>query len=390
MGSLVLPRKEKDLRVQCNISVMAEENQSANFLAAHPEEAGANGKLKVCVGGGAGFIGSHIAKRLKEEGCYVVAADWNENEFMAAEEFCDEFHKLDLRLLENCLKVTEGCQHVYNLAADMGGMGFIVSNQSVLLYNNTMISFNMLEAARQQGAKRYFYSSTACVYNEALQTDPSNPGLKEDMAWPARPQDTYGLEKLYAEEMAIAYAKDFPVKTRVARYHNVYGPNGTWKGGREKVPAAFCRKACVSTEEFEVWGDGKQTRSFMFIEDCVYGSIKIMLSDCDEPLNLGTDEMVDMNEFAEIAMSFENKKLPIKHIPGPMGVRGRNSDNTMIKDRLGWAPSIAIRDGLKKTHAWIKAQIEKEASKGGDTKAFASSEVVVQVTDTLDDLNKGK
>lgn len=366
------------------------ENQSANFLTAHPEEAGADGKLKVCVGGGAGFIGSHIAKRLKEEGCYVIAADWNDNEFMAPEEFCDEFHKVDLRLLENCLKVTEGCQHVYNLAADMGGMGFIVSNQSVLLYNNTMISFNMLEAARQQQAKRYFYSSTACVYNEALQTDPSNPGLKEDMAWPARPQDTYGLEKLYAEEMSIAYAKDFPVKTRIARYHNVYGPNGTWKGGREKVPAAFCRKACVSTEEFEVWGDGKQTRSFMFIEDCVYGSIKIMLSDCEEPLNLGTDEMVDMNEFADIAMSFEGKKLPIKHIPGPMGVRGRNSDNTMIKDRLGWAPSIAIRDGLKKTHAWIKAQIEKEEAKGGDTKSFAISEVVVQVTDTLDGLNKGK
>ena len=308
---------------------------------------------------------------------------------MKPEEFCDEFYKVDLRILENCLKVTEGCQHVYNLAADMGGMGFIVSNQSVLLYNNTMISFNMLEAARQRGAKRYFYSSTACVYNEALQTDPENPGLKEDMAWPARPQDTYGLEKLYAEEMAIAYAKDFPVKTRVARYHNVYGPNGTWKGGRRRYQLPFVVKH-VFTEEFEVWGDGKQTRSFMFIEDCVYGSIKIMLSDCAEPLNLGTDEMVDMNEFAEIAMSFENKKLPIKHIPGPMGVRGRNSDNTMIKDRLGWAPSISIRDGLKKTHAWIKAQIEKEAAKGGDTKAFASSEVVVQVTDTLDDLNKAK
>ena len=366
------------------------ENQSKDFLAKHPEEAGADGKLKVCVGGGAGFIGSHIAKRLKEEGCYVVACDWNENEFMKTDEFCDEFYKVDLRILENCLKVTDGCQHVYNLAADMGGMGFIVSNQSVLLYNNTMISFNMLEAARQTGAKRYFYSSTACVYNEALQTDPSNPGLKEDMAWPARPQDTYGLEKLYAEEMSIAYAKDFPVKTRIARYHNVYGPNGTWKGGREKVPAAFCRKACVSTEEFEVWGDGKQTRSFMFIEDCVYGSIKIMLSDCEVPLNLGTDEMVDMNEFAEIAMSFEKKKLPIKHIPGPEGVRGRNSDNTMIKEKLGWAPSITIRDGLSKTHAWIKSQIEKEAAKGGDTKSFASSEVVVQVTDTLDGLNKGK
>jgi len=306
---------------------------------------------------------------------------------MKPEEFCNEFHKLDLRILDNCLKFTAGCQHVYNLAADMGGMGFIVSNQSVLLYNNTMISFNMLEAARQNAAKRYFYSSTACVYNEALQMDPENPGLREDMAWPARPQDTYGLEKLYAEEMCIAYAKDFPIKTRMARYHNVYGPRGTWKGGREKVPAAFCRKAVVSTTEFEVWGDGKQTRSFMFIDDCVEGSIRIMLSDCEVPLNLGTDEMIDMNDFAKLAMSFEGKDLPIKHIPGPEGVRGRNSDNTMIKEKLGWAPSILIKDGLKKTCSWIKGEIAAEGG-GAGAAAYATSEVVVQVTETLDALKK--
>jgi GDP-D-mannose 3',5'-epimerase len=293
-------------------------------------------------------------------------------------------------------------------------MGFIVSNQSVLLYNNTMISFNMLEAARQNGAKRYFYSSTACVYNEALQTDPDNPGLREDMAWPARPQDTYGklsicdkisifahkslrlffffyagLEKLYAEEMSIAYAKDFPIKTRMARYHNVYGPRGTWKGGREKVPAAFCRKAIVSTSEFEVWGDGLQTRSFMFIDDCVQGSITIMLSDCAEPLNLGTDEMINMNDFAKLVMSFEGKSLPIKNIPGPEGVRGRNSDNTLIKAKLGWAPSISIKDGVKITCAWIKSQIEAEKA-AGTLGNYASSEVVVQVTDTLDSIGKAK
>lgn len=363
-----------------------------------------------------------------------MCADWKDNEFMEPAEFCDEFLKLDLRILENCLIATKGCQHVYNLAADMGGMGFIVSNQSVLLYNNTMISFNMLEAARQNSAKRYFYSSTACVYNEALQTDPANPGLREDMAWPARPQDTYGLEKLYgerdtplnsvydvirarnhcfvrecnwsaklfsvvspfflfdvtccaAEEMALAYMKDFPVQCRVARYHNVYGPRGTWKGGREKVPAAFCRKAVCSETEFEVWGDGKQTRSFMFIDDCVEGSIRIMLSDCKEPLNLGTDEMVDMNEFARIAMSFAGKDLPIKNIPGPEGVRGRNSDNTMIKDRLGWAPSIPIRTGLKVTYDWIDSQVQAEKSAGGNAAQYSSSEVVQQVTDTLDSLN---
>lgn len=308
---------------------------------------------------------------------------------MQPSEFCDEFHKVDLRLLDECIKVTHGCQHVYNLAADMGGMGFIVSNQSVLLYNNTMISFNMLEAARQNNVKRYFYSSTACVYNEALQMDPENTGLREDMAWPARPQDTYGLEKLYAEEMHIAYAKDFPIKTRIARYHNVYGPRGTWKGGREKVPAAFCRKAIASATEFEVWGDGLQTRSFMFIEDCVEGSIRIMLSDVEEPLNLGTDEMVNMNDFAYLAMSFDGRKLPLKHIPGPMGVRGRNSDNTLIKKKLGWAPSISIKDGLKVTHAWIKKQIENETSAGA-TANYSSSEVVAQVTDTLDNLQGKK
>ena len=318
-----------------------------------------------------------------------MCADWKENEFMKVDEFCHEFHKVDLRILDHCLKVTAGCQHVYNLAADMGGMGFIVSNQSVLLYNNTMISFNMLEAARQNAVKRYFYSSTACVYNEALQMDPSNPGLREDMAWPARPQDTYGLEKLYAEEMAIAYAKDFPIKTRIARYHNVYGPRGTWKGGREKVPAAFCRKAAVSTTEFEVWGDGLQTRSFMFIDDCVEGSIRIMLSDCHEPLNLGTDEMIDMNDFAKLCMSFANKSLPIKNIPGPMGVRGRNSDNTMIKAKLGWAPSISIKTGVHTTYLWIKSQIDAELASGsGSASGYASSEVVVQVTDTLDSLKK--
>jgi len=357
------------------------------FLAEHPEEL-VDGKLKVCIGGGSGFIGSHIAKQLMAEGCYVICADWKDNEFMEPVEFCNEFHKLDLRILENCLKVTDGCQHVYNLAADMGGMGFIVSNQAVLLYNNTMISFNMLEAARQNHAKRYFYSSTACVYNEALQMDPENPGLTEDMAWPARPQDTYGLEKLYAEEMCLAYAKDFPIKTRMARYHNVYGPRGTWKGGREKVPAAFCRKAVVSTQEFEVWGDGKQTRSFMYIDDCVEVSIRILLSDCAVPLNLGTDEMVDMNQFAHLAMSFSGKNLPIKHIPGPEGVRGRNSDNTMIKAKLGWAPSITLHDGILATHTWIKEQVEAEVAAGHSTASLASSEVVVQVTDTLDDLRK--
>lgn len=339
---------------------------------------------RVCIGGGAGFIGSHLAKRLMSEGWHVVCADWKENEFMAKEEFCNEFMHVDLRKLENCIAATRGCEQVFNLAADMGGMGFIESNQSVLMYNNTMISFNMLEASRMNNVKRYFYSSTACVYNEDKQLDPSNPGLKEADAWPAKPQDTYGLEKLYAEEMCLAYARDFPIETRVARYHNVYGPHGTWKGGREKAPAAFCRKAITSTVEFEMWGDGEQTRSFMFIDDCVEGTLRIMNGDFTKPLNLGTEEMVSMNQFAALAMSFESKELPIKHIPGPQGVRGRNSDNTLIKEALGWCPSICIKDGLRTTCAWIKTQVEADAASGVDVAALSQSKVVVQTLDSLE------
>ncbi len=340
---------------------------------------------KVCIGGGAGFIGSHIAKRLKEAGYYIVAVDWKKNEFMEDDEFCHEFIHDDLRKLEVACKACVGCTLVFNLAADMGGMGFIVSNESVLAFNNTALSMNMLEAARRAGAERFFYSSSACVYNEAKQEDTNNPGLIESDAWPARPQDMYGLEKLYAEEMAMAYGRDFGIKIRIARFHNIYGPRGTWKGGREKAPAAFCRKALTSTEHFEMWGDGKQTRSFTFIDDCVEGVLRLTFSDCDQPLNLGTTEMVDMIEFANTAMSFENKNLPIKHIDGPMGVRGRNSNNKLILEKLGWEPSIKIKDGLRKTYFWIKEQIEKE---GGDATQYSHSEIVQQVDDTLMQLGK--
>jgi len=252
-----------------------------------------------------------------------------------------------------------------------------------------MISFNVLEAARVNGSKRYFYSSTACVYNEDRQLGTDNPGLKEEYAWPAKPQDTYGLEKLFAEQMAITYEKDFGVHSRMARYHNVYGPSGTWKGGREKAPSAMCRKAIASTKEMEMWGDGLQTRSFTFIHDCVEGTIQIMMSDCNEPLNLGTEEMVSMNQFADLALSFEQKTVPIKHIAGPQGVRGRNSDNTMIKARLGWEPPTRLADGLKLTYFWIKEQIDKEAAQGIDTSVYASSKVVVQDTAVLDGVLKG-
>jgi len=344
---------------------------------------------KVCVGGGAGFIGSHIARRLKNAGYKVTVVDWKENEFMAKDEFCDEFILGDLRKLDVAVKACEGSLQVYNLAADMGGMGFIVSNESVLAFNNTAISMNMLEAARRHKVRDFFYSSSACVYNEAKQEDPKNPGLIESDAWPARPQDMYGLEKLYAEEMALAYGRDFDINIRIARFHNIYGPRGTWKGGREKAPAAFCRKALTSTKEFEMWGDGLQTRSFTYIDDCVEGVLRLTFSNCKVPINLGSTEMVDMIEFANIALSFEDKNLPIKHIDGPMGVRGRNSNSVLILKELGWEPTIKISDGLRKTYFWIKGEIENEQKQGNKMDDYSKSEIVQQVDDSLLQLGTG-
>jgi len=345
---------------------------------------------RVCVGGGAGFIGSHIARRLKAAGYHVTVVDWKKNEFMEEKEFCDVFLHEDLRKLEVAARACKGCQQVYNLAADMGGMGFIVSNESVLSFNNTAISMNMLEAARRAGARDFFYASSACVYNEAKQEDVSNPGLVEADAWPARPQDMYGLEKLYSEEMALAYGRDFEMNVRLARFHNIYGPRGTWRGGREKVPAAFCRKAITSTEEFEMWGDGLQTRSFTYIDDCVEGVLRLMFSDCDVPINLGSTEMVDMIAFAKIAMSFEKKELKIKHIDGPMGVRGRNSNSKLILEKLEWEPTITIAEGLKKTYFWIKDEIEKVRKEGSEAVDFSTSEIVKQVDDSLMQLGEAE
>jgi len=247
------------------------------------------------------------------------------------------------------------------------------------MYNNTMISFNMMEAARNASIKRFFYASSACIYPEFRQlgTEIEGGGLKESDAWPAQPQDAYGLEKLASEELAIHYGKDFGIETRVARFHNIYGPYGTWKGGREKAPAAFCRKLLCAAEEVEMWGDGKQTRSFTFIDDCVEGVLRLMKSDVKEPVNLGSSEMVSMNGMMEMCMNFDGKRLPIKHIPGPEGVRGRNSDNQLILEKLGWEPTIKLNDGLKITYFWIKSQLEAEAKeKGVDLATYATSTVV--------------
>jgi GDP-D-mannose 3',5'-epimerase len=352
------------------------------------DTASATDKPRCLVTGAGGFIGSHLAKRLKNEGHFVVGADWKRNEYFEESEFCNEFHLVDLRDINNCNKASKGCKWIFNLAADMGGMGFIQSNHSRIMYNSTMVSMNMLEAARIAGCERFFYASSACVYPEHIQ-DTENmggrTGLKESDAWPAAPQDGYGLEKLYAEEAGKYYAKDFGIAVRVARFHNIYGPQGTWKGGREKAPAAFCRKVLASADEFEMWGDGKQTRSFCFVDDCVEGICRLMVSDVEEPLNVGSDQMVSMNEMAEMIMGFEDRKLAIKHIPGPEGVRGRNSDNDMINEKLGWAPPQNLEEGLRKTYFWIKEEMAKDEAAGIDKSAYSSSKVVAQEMVDMDD-----
>jgi len=339
-------------------------------------------KPSVLVTGGGGFIGSHLARRLKNEGHHVTVADWKKNEYFDESEFCDKFVLGDLRELKNCVVASEGCQWIFNLAADMGGMGFIQSNHSRIMYNSTMVSMNMLEAGRINSCERFFYSSSACVYPEHIQ-DTANmggrTGLREADAWPAAPQDGYGLEKLYAEECGKYYAKDFGFAVRIARFHNIYGPFGTWKGGREKAPAAFCRKVLASEQEFEMWGDGEQTRSFCLVDDCVEGIIRLMKSDIEEPLNVGSDEMVSMNQMAEMIMKFDGKEMPIKHISGPEGVRGRNSDNDMITEKLGWAPPRNLEEGLRKTYFWIKEQMAKDEAAGISKSTYSSSTVVAQV-----------
>eukprot|EP01083_Nonionella_stella_P204522 745527_1 len=347
---------------------------------------------RICIGGGAGFIGSHLAIRLRSQGYFVIVADRKINEFMKENEYCDKFYLLDLRSLSNCIEVTKNCDEVYNLAADMGGMGFIQSNESVLMFNNTMISSNMLEASRRNGVKKYFYSSSACCYNEKKQLDINNPGLKEHDAWPAWPQDTYGLEKLYAEEMVMIYGRDFNITTRIGRFHNIYGPYGTWRGGREKAPAAFCRKAAVAEKGsiIEIWGDGKQTRSFCYIDDCVEGIIQLMNSDYDKPLNIGSDQMVSINYLANLALSFDNKNdIKITHIDGPEGVRGRNSDNSLIKKVLNWAPQITLEQGLNQTYIWIKKQCDIiiKNSKDGSRIDLQKSNIIKQNESELNDFN---
>jgi len=318
---------------------------------------------KVLVTGAGGFIGHHLVKRLKADGYWVRGVDIKEPEF--APTHADDFRLLDLRRWENCLEATAGIEEVYALAADMGGMGFISCNHAQILHNNSLISIHTLDAARENGVKRYLYTSSACIYPEHLQTKAEVTPLKESDAYPAEPQDAYGWEKLLTERLCEHYREDHGIETRTVRFHNIYGPLGTWDGGREKAPAAMCRKVAEVADggSIEVWGDGEQTRSFCYIDDCIEGIVRLMRSDFHEPLNLGSDEMVSINQLVDIVSEAAGKKVGIEHIDGPMGVRGRNSDNSLCRKVLGWEPPTTLARGLKPTYDWIAKQVQNSELK---------------------------
>jgi nucleoside-diphosphate-sugar epimerase len=313
----------------------------------------------VLVTGAGGFIGHHLVKDLVQRGYWVRGVDVKTPEYEPSAGH--EFGVLDLRRWSDALLATEGIEDVYGLAADMGGMGFISSNHAQILHNNSLINLHTLEAARVNRARRYLYTSSACVYPEYRQSDANVTPLREEDAYPAQPQDAYGWEKLMTERLCTHYREDYGLDTRIVRFHNIFGPLGTWDGGREKAPAAMCRKVAIAklsaNHEVEIWGDGEQTRSFCYIDDCIEGLRRLMDSGYHEPLNLGQDRMVTINQLADIVAEIAGIKIIKKHILGPQGVRGRNSDNARLREVLNWEPRVSLEDGLARTYAWIEQRV---------------------------------
>jgi GDP-D-mannose 3', 5'-epimerase len=342
---------------------------------------------RVLVCGAGGFIGGHLVKRLKQEGHWVRAVDIKPHDFAAPP--ADEFILADLREQSAAREVVQGVDEVYQLAADMGGAGYIFSGEhdADVMHNSATINLNILEYGTKAGAKKFFYSSSACMYPEHNQMDPDNPKCSEDSAYPANPDSEYGWEKLFSERLYMAYMRNYGVQVRVARFHNIFGPEGTWRGGKEKAPAAMCRKVAEAAagSEIEIWGDGRQTRSFLYIDECVEGVRRLMDSDFTGPVNIGSEEMVSINRLAEIVMEVAGKPLPVRHIQGPLGVRGRNSDNRLIQDQLGWKPSRSLREGIASTYAWIAQQsaASMPASLGALAEAVEREGKGAQVTELV-------
>lgn len=321
---------------------------------------------KALVLGAGGFIGSHLVKRLKNEGFWVRGVDLKYPEF--DETYADDFVIADLRDPTTCRAIIDTkFDEIYQLAADMGGAGYIFTgeNDADIMHNSATINLNILDACRRRNCKRIFYSSSACIYPAYNQMDPNNPECSEDSAYPAAPDSEYGWEKLFSERLYLSYHRNYGIETRVARYHNIFGPQGTWQGGKEKAPAALCRKVAEAEDgsSIEVWGDGEQTRSFLFIDECLEGTLRLARSNWTGPVNIGSDEMVTINELAELIIEISGKRITLEHIPGPLGVRGRNSDNALISKRLDWKPSNPLRKGLHVTYLWIQDQLNNHVGR---------------------------
>jgi nucleoside-diphosphate-sugar epimerase len=315
--------------------------------------------------GAGGFIGGHLVKRLKKEGFWVRGVDLKFHEY--AETHADDFAVGDLREQTFCRSVIDrGFDEVYQLAADMGGAGYIFTGEhdADIMHNSATINLNVADIAYKRNIKRTFYSSSACMYPAYNQEDPDNPNCSESSAYPAAPDSEYGWEKLFSERLFLAYNRNFGLKNRVARFHNIFGPEGTWNGGKEKAPAAICRKIATanSGDAIEIWGDGLQTRSFLYVDECVEGTLRLTRSDFEGPVNIGSEEMVTINQLVDVVADIAGKKIEKNHIPGPTGVRGRNSDNRLIQERLGWSPSQTLRAGLEKTYEWIEWQVRRNAA----------------------------